>query len=61
VDGTGSGSCPVAGFGISGAEPSGSATKGLVSRSLGYLVNSIKFHSKTSLISKIKFLKIRNC
>jgi len=26
VDGTGSGSCPVAGFGISGVEPSGSAT-----------------------------------
>jgi hypothetical protein len=24
VDGTGSGSCPVVGFGISGAEPSGS-------------------------------------
>jgi hypothetical protein len=24
VDGTGSGSCPVAGFGISGVEPSGS-------------------------------------
>jgi hypothetical protein len=27
VDGTGSGSCPVMGFGISGVEPSGSATK----------------------------------
>jgi hypothetical protein len=27
VDGTGSGSCPVAGFGISGVEPSGSATR----------------------------------
>jgi len=26
VDGTGSGSCAVAGFGISGVEPSGSAT-----------------------------------
>jgi len=26
VDGTGSGSCPVTGFGISGVEPSGSAT-----------------------------------
>jgi hypothetical protein len=26
VDGTGSGSCPVAGFGISGVEPWGSAT-----------------------------------
>jgi len=25
VDGTGSGSCPVGGFGISGVEPSGSA------------------------------------
>jgi hypothetical protein len=25
VGGTGSGSCPMAGFGISGAEPSGSA------------------------------------
>jgi hypothetical protein len=30
VDGTGSGSCPVAGFGISGVEPSGSATRELV-------------------------------
>jgi hypothetical protein len=29
VDGTGSGSCPVAGFGISGVEPSGSATREL--------------------------------
>jgi hypothetical protein len=27
VDGTGSGSCPVAGFGISGVEPLGSATR----------------------------------
>jgi hypothetical protein len=27
VDGTGSGSCPVAGFGISGVELSGSATR----------------------------------
>jgi len=27
VDGTGSGSCPMAGFGISGVEPSGSATR----------------------------------
>jgi len=27
MDGTGSGSCPVAGFGISGVEPSGSATR----------------------------------
>jgi hypothetical protein len=27
VDGTGSGSCPVAGFGISCVEPSGSATR----------------------------------
>jgi hypothetical protein len=26
VDGTGSGSCPVAGFGVSGVEPSCSAT-----------------------------------
>ena len=30
VDGTGSGSCAVAGFGISGVEPSGSATRELV-------------------------------
>jgi len=30
VDGTGSGSYPVAGFGISGVEPSGSATRELV-------------------------------
>jgi hypothetical protein len=29
VDGTGSGSCPVAGSGISGVEPSGSATREL--------------------------------
>jgi hypothetical protein len=27
VDGTGSGSCPVAGFGINGIEPSGSAAR----------------------------------
>jgi hypothetical protein len=31
VDGTGSGSCPVAGSGVSGVEPSGSATRELVS------------------------------
>jgi hypothetical protein len=31
VDGTGSGSCPVAGFGISGVEPSDCATRGVVS------------------------------
>jgi hypothetical protein len=30
VDGTGSGSCPVAGFGTSGVEPSGSSTRELV-------------------------------
>jgi hypothetical protein len=30
VDGTGSGSCPVAGFGISVVEPWGSATRELV-------------------------------
>jgi hypothetical protein len=30
VDGTGSGSCSVAGFGISGVEPSGFATRELV-------------------------------
>jgi hypothetical protein len=30
VDGTGSGSCPMAGSGISGVEPSGSATRELV-------------------------------
>ena len=30
MDGTGSGSCPVAGFGISGVEPNGSATRELV-------------------------------
>jgi hypothetical protein len=30
VDGTGSGSCPMAGFGVSGFEPSGSATTMLV-------------------------------
>jgi hypothetical protein len=32
VDVTGSGSCPVAGSGISGVEPSGSATTVLVSK-----------------------------
>jgi hypothetical protein len=32
VNGTGSGSCPMAGFGISGVEPSGSATRELVIR-----------------------------
>jgi hypothetical protein len=30
VDGTGSGSCPVVGFGIRGVEPSASATRELV-------------------------------
>ena len=30
MDGTGSGSCAAAGFGISGVEPSGSATRELV-------------------------------
>jgi hypothetical protein len=30
VDGTGSGSCPMADFGISGVEPSGSATREVV-------------------------------
>ena len=30
MDGTGSGSCAVVGFGISGVDPSGSATRGLV-------------------------------
>ena len=30
MDGTGSGSCAMAGSGISGVEPSGSATRGLV-------------------------------
>jgi len=32
VDGAGSGSCPMAGFGISGVEPSGSAITKLVKR-----------------------------
>jgi hypothetical protein len=35
VDGTGSGSCPIAGFGISGVEPWGSATTVLVRWILG--------------------------
>jgi hypothetical protein len=35
VDGTGLGSCPVAGFGISGVGPSGSATTVLVRWILG--------------------------
>ena len=30
MDGTGSGSCAVAGFGVSGVEPSGSATRELI-------------------------------
>jgi hypothetical protein len=30
VDRTGSGSCPMAGFGISGVEPSGSVTRVLI-------------------------------
>jgi hypothetical protein len=38
VDGTGSGSCPVAGFGISGVEPSGSATR----ESVDYMQDDIK-------------------
>jgi hypothetical protein len=36
VDGTGSGSCPMAGFGISGVEPSGSATRELITLELIY-------------------------
>jgi hypothetical protein len=32
VDGTDSGSCPLAGSGISGVEPSGSATRELISK-----------------------------
>ena len=32
LDGNVSGSCPVAGFGISGVEPSGSATRELISK-----------------------------
>ena len=32
MDGTGSGSCAVAGFGISGVEPSGSATRELITK-----------------------------
>jgi hypothetical protein len=32
VDGAGSGSCPMAGFGISGVETSGSATRVLISK-----------------------------
>jgi hypothetical protein len=32
VDGTGSGPCPVVGYGISGVEPSGSATRELISK-----------------------------
>jgi hypothetical protein len=38
VDGTGSGSCPVAGFGISGVEPSGSVTTESVNQSAGVYV-----------------------
>jgi hypothetical protein len=32
VDGTGSGSCPVTGFSTSGVEPSGPATRELISK-----------------------------
>jgi hypothetical protein len=39
VDGTGSGSCPVVGFGISSVEPSGSATKESVSQSASQSVS----------------------
>jgi len=34
VDGTGSGSCPMAGFGISGVEPSGSVTTSLLNNNV---------------------------
>jgi hypothetical protein len=37
MDGTESGSCPVAGCGISGVEPSGSATRVTLLRTLGKL------------------------
>ena len=30
MEGTGSGSCPMTGFGIKGVEPSGSSARGLV-------------------------------
>jgi len=44
VDGTGAGSCPMAGFGISGAEPSGSATIELLS----YLSNKLSNYGRVS-------------
>jgi hypothetical protein len=43
VDATGSGSCPVASFGVSGVEPSGSATGELLVRwILGKLCGGLK-------------------
>jgi hypothetical protein len=39
VDGPGSGSCPMVGFGISGVEPSGSNTRELIDPSAGHSVS----------------------
>jgi hypothetical protein len=39
VDGTGSGSCPVAGFGISGVELSGSATREFITQLVAFKPN----------------------
>jgi hypothetical protein len=45
VDGTGSGSCPVAGFGISGVEPSGFTVTELVrSRRTRFVVYLLVTH-----------------
>jgi hypothetical protein len=38
VDGTGSGSCPMADFGISGVQPSGSATTALFTLYLSCII-----------------------
>jgi hypothetical protein len=45
VDGTGSGSCPVVGFGISGVEPSGSVTR--VTDLMGILFPLLSNHQTT--------------
>jgi hypothetical protein len=73
-DGTGSGSCPVAGSGISGVEPSGSATREILviiiiiiisSSSSSRSSSSIKLHNGElhnlySLLSIIRMTKLRD-
>jgi hypothetical protein len=46
MDATGSGCCPVAGFGVSGVEPSGSATGKLLGKFGGGLKRLVSFRCR---------------